>query len=177
MSEIQNPKIETDEVTRRARRIKLLLMDCDGVMTDGRIWLTPDGDEQKGFHTRDGLGIKLLHAAGIDTGVISGRTSNMVARRARDLEMTFVRQGVHDKSAVLNEILKAASITEDECAYIGDDIPDISVMQRVGLACAVADAAEEAKQVAHYVTQSAGGFGAVREVVDFILKAGGKNPR
>ena len=176
MSEIQTAKIATDEVTRRARRIKLLLMDCDGVMTDGRIWLTPDGDEQKGFHTHDGVGIKLLHAAGIDTGVISGRTSNMLTRRARDLEMTFVRQGVHDKVAVLNEILKAASITEDGCAYIGDDIPDVSVMQRVGLACAVADAAEEAKQVAHYVTQAAGGFGAVREVADLILKATRQNP-
>lgn len=177
MSEIQISKTETDEVARRARRIKLLLMDCDGVMTDGRIWLTPDGDEQKGFHARDGLGIKLLHAAGIDTGIISGRTSNMVARRARDLEMTFVRQGVHDKVAVLKEILKAASITVDECAYIGDDIPDVSVMQSVGLACAVADAAEEAKQVAHYVTRAAGGFGAVREVVDLILKAARENPR
>jgi 3-deoxy-D-manno-octulosonate 8-phosphate phosphatase (KDO 8-P phosphatase) len=171
MSEIRNPKIETEEVTRRARRIKLLLMDCDGVLTDGRIWLTPDGDEQKGFHARDGQGIKLLHAAGIGTGVISGRTSNMLARRARDLEMTFVRQGVHDKLTVLNETLKAASITEDECAYIGDDLPDVGVMQRVGLACAVADAAAEVKQAAHYVTRAAGGFGAVREVADLILKA------
>ncbi|HXI26575.1 MAG TPA: HAD hydrolase family protein [Pyrinomonadaceae bacterium] len=177
MSETRNPKIEIDEVTRRARRIKLLLMDCDGVMTDGRIWFTPDGDEQKGFHARDGLGVKLLHAAGIDTGVISGRTSNMLARRARDLEMTFVRQGIHDKVAVLNEILKAASIIEDECAYVGDDIPDVGIMQRVGLACAVADAAEEAKQVAHYVTRAAGGFGAVREVADLILKATRENPR
>lgn len=177
MSDTQTPQIETEEVTRRARRIKLLLMDCDGVMTDGRIWLTPDGDERKGFHARDGLGIKLLHEAGIDTGIISGRTSNMVARRASDLEMTFVRQGVHDKVAVLKEILKAASITEDECAYIGDDIPDVSVMQRVGLACAVADAAYEAKQAAHYVTRAAGGFGAVREVVDLILKSARENPR
>lgn len=177
MSEIQPPKIESDEVTRRARRIKLLLMDCDGVMTDGRIWLTPDGDEQKGFHTRDGFGIRLLHHAGIDTGVISGRTSNVVARRARELEMTFVRQGVHDKVAALKEILQAASTTEDECAYIGDDIPDVSVMQRVGLACAVADAAEEAKRAAHYVTRVAGGMGAVREVVDLILKAARENPR
>jgi 3-deoxy-D-manno-octulosonate 8-phosphate phosphatase (KDO 8-P phosphatase) len=177
MSEIRNSKIETDEVTRRARRIKLLLMDCDGVMTDGRIWLTPDGDEQKGFHARDGVGIKLLHTAGIDTGVISGRTSNMVTRRARELEMTFVRQDVHDKLAVLNEILKAASIAEEECAYIGDDLPDVRVMQTVGLASAVADAAEEAKQVAHYVTRAAGGFGAVREVADLILKAARENPR
>jgi 3-deoxy-D-manno-octulosonate 8-phosphate phosphatase (KDO 8-P phosphatase) len=176
MSEMQTSKIETDEVTRRARRIKLLLMDCDGVMTDGRIWLTADGDERKGFHARDGFGIKLLHEAGIDTGIISGRNSNVVTRRASELKMTFVRQGVHDKVAVLKEILEAASITEDECAYIGDDIPDVSVMQRVGLACAVADAADEAKHAAHYVTRAAGGFGAVREVVDLILKAVRENP-
>ena len=152
-------------------------MDCDGVLTDGRIWLTPEGNEQKAFHVRDGQGIKLLHAAGIDTGVISGRNSDALAKRARELEMTFIRQQAGDKIAALNDILKAASVTEIECGYIGDDIADIPVMQRVGLAIAVADAAEETKQAAHYVTRLAGGCGAVREVADLILKTARENLR
>ena len=161
----------------RLKRIKLLVMDCDGVLTDGRIWLTADGDEQKSFHVRDGLGIKLLHAAGIDTGVISGRSSGALARRARELEMAFVRQNAHDKVAALNDFLKAASVIEDECAYIGDDIVDIPVMLRVGLAVAVADAVPETKLVAQYVTHAPGGYGAVREVADLILTSTRENPR
>ena len=168
---------QSEDIIARARIIKLLLMDCDGVLTDGRIWLTADGDEQKTFHTRDGQGIKLLHAAGIDTGVISGRTSGALTRRAQELEMAFVRQHEGDKIPVLEECLKAASVTESQCAYVGDDIADIPVMQRVGLAVAVADAADEAKQAAHYITRSRGGEGAVREVADLILKAIRENSR
>ncbi len=152
-------------------------MDCDGVLTDGRIWLTADGDEQKTFHVRDGQGIKLLHSAGIDTGVISGRASGSLTRRARELEMTFVRQQAHDKIAALEECLKAASVNESQCAYVGDDIADIPVMQRVGFAVAVADAADEAQQAAHYITRTRGGEGAVREVADLILKAIRENSR
>jgi 3-deoxy-D-manno-octulosonate 8-phosphate phosphatase (KDO 8-P phosphatase) len=122
------------DITARARRIKLLLMDCDGVLTDGRLWLTSDGDEQKAFHARDGQGISLLHRAGLQTGIITGRTSSAVDRRAQDLKMSYVRQYAKDKIKALEEILAEAGATTDECAYIGDDVGDIPVMRRVGLA-------------------------------------------
>ncbi len=171
--ETPNSKLETDDVNRRAKRIKLLLMDCDGVLTDGRLWLTADGDEQKSFHARDGQGISLLQRAGLKTGIISGRKSSAVERRAQDLKMSYVRQYAKDKIKALDEILAEAGVTADECAYIGDDVADIPVMQRVALAVAVADAVEETKQAAHYVTKLNGGQGAVRETIEVILKAQG----
>ena len=167
-------KLETTEIERRARRIKLVLMDCDGVMTDGRLWLTADGDEQKAFDAHDGQGISLCHRAGLKTGIITGRKSSAVDRRAEDLKMAYVRQYAKDKVKALGEILKEAGLSEDECAYIGDDLADVSVMRRVELAVAVADAAIEAKQAAHYVTRLPGGRGAVREVCEIILKAQGR---
>ena len=167
-------KPETPDIGARAQRIKLLLMDCDGVLTDGRLWLMADSDEQKTFHARDGQGISLCHHAGLKTGIISGRTSSAVERRAQDLKMSYVRQYAKDKVKALDEILAAAGVTADECAYIGDDVADIPVMQRVALAVAVADAVPETKQAAHYVTGFKGGHGAVREVCDLVLKAQGK---
>jgi 3-deoxy-D-manno-octulosonate 8-phosphate phosphatase (KDO 8-P phosphatase) len=167
-------KPETSDIDARAKRIKLLLMDCDGVLTDGRLWLMADGDEQKAFHARDGQGISLCHHAGLKTGIISGRTSSAVERRAQDLKMSYVRQEAKDKIKALDEILTAAGVSANECAYIGDDVADIPVMQRVGLAVAVADAVPETKQAAHYVTELKGGHAAVREVCDLILKAQGK---
>ena len=133
-----------------------------------------DGDEQKTFHARDGQGISLSHHAGVKTGIISGRTSSAVERRAQDLKMSYVRQEAKDKIKALDKILAAAGVTTNECAYIGDDVADIPVMQRVALAVAVADAVPETKQAAHYVTELKGGHGAVREVCDLILKAQGK---
>src|SRR5436190_21954947 len=162
------------EIIERARRIKLLLMDCDGVLTDGRLWLTPDGDEQKTFHTRDGQGIFLFQRAGLRTGIISGRSSTAVERRAHDLKMSYVRQNAKDKIKELEEIVAEAGVTAADCAYIGDDLADIPVMRRVGFAVAVGDAAEETKHTAHYVTGRPGGQGAVREVCDLILKAQGR---
>jgi 3-deoxy-D-manno-octulosonate 8-phosphate phosphatase (KDO 8-P phosphatase) len=167
-------RLETDDVNRRAGRIKLLLMDCDGVLTDGRLWLMADGDEQKAFHARDGQGISLCHHAGLKTGIITGRTSSAVERRAQDLKMSYVRQEAKDKIKALDEILALAGVSANECAFIGDDVADIPVMQRVALAIAVADAVPETKQAAHYVTELKGGHGAVREVCDLILKAQGK---
>ena len=149
-------------------------MDCDGVLTDGRLTLLADGDEQKTFHARDGQGISLFHRAGMKTGIISGRTSSAVERRAQDLEMSYVRQNAKDKIKALNEILTEAEVSSNECAYIGDDLADIPVMNRVGLAIAVADAVAETKQAAHYVSALNGGYGAVREVTDLILKAQGR---
>jgi 3-deoxy-D-manno-octulosonate 8-phosphate phosphatase (KDO 8-P phosphatase) len=167
-------KLETSDIDARARRIKLLLMDCDGVLTDGRLWLMADGDEQKAFHARDGQGISLCHHAGLKTGIITGRTSSAVDRRAQDLEISYVRQEAKDKIKALDEILAEAGVSADECAYIGDDVADIPVMRRVGFAAAVADAVPETKQAAHYITELKGGHGAVREVCDLILKAQGK---
>ncbi|HVS82938.1 MAG TPA: HAD-IIIA family hydrolase [Pyrinomonadaceae bacterium] len=164
-------KPETSDIDARAKRIKLLLMDCDGVLTDGRLWLMAEGDEQKTFHARDGQGISLFHRAGLKTGIISGRTSSAVERRAQELKMSYVRQYAKDKIKALDEILAEAGVSANECAYIGDDVADIPVMQRVELAVAVADAVEETKQAAHYVTELNGGHGAVREVTDLILKA------
>jgi len=171
--ETRNSKLETDDLNRRAKPIKLLLMDCDGVLTDGQLELLENGDEQKTFHARDGQGISLFHRAGWKTGIISGRTSSAVERRAQDLRMAYVRQYAKDKIEALEEIMAAAGVSADECAYIGDDVADIPVMRRVGFAVAVADAVEETKQAAHYVTELKGGRGAVREVADLILKAQG----
>lgn len=169
-----NSPLHISEVERRAVRIKLLLMDCDGVLTDGRLELLENGDEQKTFHARDGQGISLFHRAGLQTGIISGRTSSAVERRAQDLEIAFVRQEARDKTSTLDEILSLAKVSVDECAYIGDDLADIPVMHRVELAVAVADAVAETRQAAHFVTEQKGGHGAVREVTELILKAQGR---
>ncbi|HEX3145830.1 MAG TPA: HAD-IIIA family hydrolase [Pyrinomonadaceae bacterium] len=170
MTPIDSNKISEDVLTR-ARRIKLLLMDCDGVLTDGRIWLIEDDDEQKGFHVRDGQGISLIHRAGLRTGIISGRKSTAVERRALDLKITYVHQFSKDKIKALDEIIGAAGVSPEECAFVGDDLADIPPMRHVGLAVAVADAVEETKRAAHYVTDMKGGRGAVREVCELILKS------
>ena len=161
------------DVQERAARIKLLLMDCDGVLTDGRIWLFENGEEQKGFHTRDGLGIDLLHRAGLRSGIISGRTSSAVETRARTLGMSFVVQGHKNKVQAFNDLLAQAGVTDAEVSYIGDDLNDIPLLLQSGLGVAVADAADETREHAHYVTKATGGFGAVREVIEVILKSQG----
>jgi 3-deoxy-D-manno-octulosonate 8-phosphate phosphatase (KDO 8-P phosphatase) len=166
--------MEGTEIEKRAARVRLLLMDCDGVLTDGRITLLPDGDEQKSFHTRDGHGLVLLHRAGLRSGIISGRSSSAVERRARDLGIAYVRQGTLNKIVEFEEVLAAAGVEAGEAAFIGDDVTDIPLMQRVEFAVAVADATEETRAAAHYVTQAVGGFGAVREVAELILKAQGR---
>lgn len=162
------------DVSRRAARIKLLLMDCDGVLTDGRITLVGESDEQKSFHTRDGHGLVLLHRAGLRSGIISGRTSVVVERRARELGISYLHQGSWDKTKEFGQLLAEAGLSDTEVAYMGDDVVDIPLMQRAGLAVAVADAGEETRAAAHYVTQLPGGHGAVREVAELILKAQGR---
>jgi 3-deoxy-D-manno-octulosonate 8-phosphate phosphatase (KDO 8-P phosphatase) len=166
--------MEPSEINRRAARIKLLLMDCDGVLTDGRIWLFENGEEQKGFHTRDGLGIELMHRAGLRSGIISGRTSSAVERRAKGLEMSFIWQGCEDKQKVFADTLVQAGLTNVEVAFVGDDLNDIPLMVQSGLGVAVADAVVEARERAHYVTNAVGGQGAIREVIELILKAQGR---
>jgi 3-deoxy-D-manno-octulosonate 8-phosphate phosphatase (KDO 8-P phosphatase) len=162
------------QIHERAARIKLLLMDCDGVLTDGRIWLFENGEEQKGFHTHDGLGIELLHRAGLKSGIISGRTSSAVERRAQALGMTFIWQGCEEKQKTFAYTLAQAGVMNSEVAYIGDDLNDIPLMMQSGLGVAVADAALETREHAHYVTMKNGGQGAVREVIELILKAQGR---
>jgi len=161
-------------IERRASRIKLLLMDCDGVLTDGRLWLTEGGDEQKSFNTHDGLGLSLLHRAGLKSGIISGRSSSAVVRRADQLGIEFVRQGNPDKIEAFEEVMRLAGVDENEVAFVGDDLTDIPIMQRSEFAVAVADAVEETRSVAHYVTRAQGGRGAVREVIEIILKSQGR---
>ena len=158
-------------IQRRASQVKLLLMDCDGVLTDGRIWILESGEDQKAFNTRDGLGLDLLHRAGLRSGIISGRSSSAVERRSQALGMSFVRQGCENKLQAFTEILAEAELTSNEVAFIGDDLNDIPLMRRSELAVAVADASEEAKHHAHLVTKASGGSGAVRETVELILKA------
>lgn len=162
---------DSSSVQERASNIKLLLMDCDGVLTDGRIWILDEGEDQKAFNTKDGLGMEVLHRAGIRSGIISGRKSSAVERRARALGVTFIHLGCNDKLKVFEETLSTAGVTSEQVAYIGDDLSDLPVMSRCGLAIAVADASSETISKAHYVTKAAGGNGAVREVIELILKA------
>lgn len=162
------------ELERKFARIRLLLMDCDGVLTDGRITLIGTDDENKTFHTRDGHGLVLLHRAGLRSGIITGNRSTAVERRAQDLKMDFVRQGAWDKLAAYKELLAEAQVEESEIAFIGDDVTDAPIMLRVGCAIAVHDAVEEVRAIAHFTTRAAGGFGAVREVCEIILRTQGR---
>ncbi|MFZ0882932.1 MAG: HAD hydrolase family protein [Candidatus Acidiferrales bacterium] len=165
-------------VLRRAKPIKVLLMDVDGTMTPGYVCLQtfPDGSvaEMKMFHAHDGAGIKLASIMGIRTGLITGRDSPATARRARESSMEFVIQGQPKKLESYKAILTRAGVTDEEVAYVGDDLPDLPILQRVGLGVAVANAVVEVKRAAHYVTVAKGGKGAIREVVELILKAQGR---
>ena len=149
-------------------------MDCDGVLTDGRIWILENGEDQKAFHTRDGLGIDLLHRAGLMSGIISGRISSALERRAQSLGVSYLWQGRADKRQAFADTLAQAQVTNEQVAFVGDDLTDLPLMVQSGLAIAVADAVAEVKAHAHYVTKAHGGFGAVREVVELILKAQGR---
>jgi 3-deoxy-D-manno-octulosonate 8-phosphate phosphatase (KDO 8-P phosphatase) len=165
---------ERDEVESRAVRVRLLLLDCDGVLTDGRITPVEGGEELKSFHTRDGHGLVMLHRAGLRSGIISGRKSRLVELRAADLGISFVRQGALNKVEAFESLLSEANVEASHAAYVGDDVVDIPLMRRCALAVAVADATEDTRAAAHYVTRLPGGFGAVREVCELILKAQGR---
>jgi len=158
-------------IDQRASRIKLLLMDCDGVLTDGRLMLLENGDEQKLFNVRDGQGLVLLRRMGVQTGIISGRRSSFVDLRARELAINYLRQGSGDKVKDFDELLAESGLEASAVAFVGDDLGDIPLLRRAGLAVAVADAVAEVRAVAHYVTQLPGGHGAVREAIELILKA------
>jgi 3-deoxy-D-manno-octulosonate 8-phosphate phosphatase (KDO 8-P phosphatase) len=155
----------------RARRVRLLVLDVDGVLTDGRLYFGPSGEALKAFHVRDGAGLVAVQRAGIAVAIISGRSSEAVARRAEELQIRHVRQGVHDKARELQALLAHLNIVADQSACVGDDTPDLPMMKLAGLAVAVADAAPEVTSAAHWVTTCKGGRGAVREVCDLLLHA------
>lgn len=159
------------DVVERARRIKLLIMDCDGVLTDGRLYFGPTGEEVKVFHARDGQGLVSWHAAGFRSGIISGRNSSIVETRAKPLGVEFVLQGRANKVSAFRELIGAAAVSAEEAAFIGDDTPDAEVFPHVGLAVAVADAHAAVKAAAQYITTLNGGRGAVRELIDLLLEA------
>ena len=158
-------------VTERAKRIKLLIMDCDGVLTDGRLYFSAAGEELKVFHTRDGQGIVEWHNVGNKSGIISGRDSQIVELRAKQLGIEFILQGRKDKVSALNEMILAAGVLREETAFIGDDTPDAEAFPFVGLAVAVNDAHAATKAAAHHITKLDGGRGAVREVIDLLIDA------
>ena len=152
-------------------KIKLLLMDVDGVLTDGGLYYSENGDEMKKFHVRDGLGIKLVQQAGIAVGFVTGMKSSLVARRAKTLGIEEVVQGCTVKEPVVDALIARMGLSWEEVAYIGDDLIDVGVMRQAGFAAAVADAAEATRHAAHHVTSLPGGRGAVREVCDLLLHA------
>lgn len=158
----------------RAGKIRLLLFDVDGVMTDGAILLHADGSESKRFDIRDGTALVLAQRAGLITGLLSARQSPATTERARQLRIPIVRQGAPVKADAFEEILREAGVAADEAAYMGDDLLDLPVLGRVGFAAAPADAAPEVRSRVHWVSRSRGGCGAVRELVELILKAQGR---
>jgi 3-deoxy-D-manno-octulosonate 8-phosphate phosphatase (KDO 8-P phosphatase) len=166
--------LATPDWKKRALKIRLVLLDVDGVLTDGRITYAGGGEEIKSFDVKDGQGIKLLQEAGIGVGILSSRKSLAVTRRARELGIRTVCQGAKDKGAELRALARREKVSASEIAFLGDDFPDLQVFRRVGLAAAPADGAAEARRAAHFVTRAPGGRGAVREAAEAILKAQGK---
>ena len=164
----------TDEIIEKAKRIKVLVVDIDGVMTDGRIIYSGYGDELRFFDVQDGFGITLLNRAGIKTVIITAGKSKIVKHRARDLKVSKTYHGFMDKIDAFNNLLKHFNVTPEEVCFIGDDLIDIPILKRVGFAVAVSNAVDEAKKLAHYITANKGGRGAVREICDLILKSQGK---
>ncbi len=159
---------------RRLAAVRLLALDVDGVLTDGRLFFTAQGDEAKAFNIQDGLGIKLLRRAGVEVALITGRTSPLTARRAADLQLTYLVQGREDKKEALAELLQTLGLQFSEVAYVGDDLPDLGAIESVGVGITVANAHWAVRERAHHVTRHAGGDGAVREVCDLILHARGQ---
>lgn len=163
----------SEDTIRRAGRIRLLLLDVDGVLTNGTIYLDNEGIESKGFNIKDGLGLNLLKRSGIQVGIITGRHSAVVAHRARELGIGLVIQGCRDKLIAGQEIAQGEGLEMDQIAFAGDDLIDLKLLLAVGLGFSVADGAAEVREAVHHVTNSPGGHGAVREMCELILKAQG----
>ena len=164
-----------EQVTQRARRVRLAIFDVDGVMTDGTLYFGPRGEALKAFNILDGNGIKLLQKAGIGTAIISGRKSAAVSARARELAIAHVIQGTgEEKIPAFEKLLKKVGLAADACSFMGDDVQDLAIMARCGFAVAVANAMDEVKSKAHYVTRAHGGRGAIREFTELVLRAQGR---
>ena len=157
----------------RAKKIRLLAFDVDGVLTDGRIYISDKGEECKAYNIRDGLGMKLLQKCGIKLALISGRTSRSVEARAQDIGVALLYQGVDDKVAVLEALMQELDLRAEQCGFMGDDLVDLPAMRCAGFSLSVADAPALVRERAHYVTRSTGGHGAVREACEFIMQAQG----
>jgi 3-deoxy-D-manno-octulosonate 8-phosphate phosphatase (KDO 8-P phosphatase) len=162
------------EIKDRASKIKMIIMDVDGTLTDGSLLILPDGEELKSYHVRDGLGVLLAQLAGLEVGIITGKTSKCLEIRAEKLRIAEIYQGILDKKRVFAEILEKKKLSPDEVAYIGDDLGDLEVIKSVGLSAAVADAHPEVKKHSHFLCSIPGGKGAVREFIEFILESQGK---
>lgn len=162
-----------NDITKRAKKIKLVIFDVDGVLTDGRLIIGDDGLEYKCFNTQDGLGMKLLKASGVEMAIITGRTSNVVTKRAESTGVMHFYQGVDDKLLAFEDLLEKSRLSPEACAFMGDDVVDLPPMRRAGLALTVPDAHDLVKQHAHYITQHDAGRGAVREACELIMRAQG----
>lgn len=161
------------DILEKAKKIKLVVFDVDGVLTNGQIIIGDDGEEYKAFHSRDGHGMKLLQFTGVEIAIITGRTSRTVEHRMQSLGIKYVFQGQRIKLPVFEKLIKELKLSPDECAYVGDDWVDLSIMSRVGLAIAVQDADPVVKKHAHFITSSNGGHGAAREVCELIMEGQG----
>ena len=164
---------KTLSAEQRAARVRLMVLDVDGVLTDGRLYYGPQGEAMKVFDVRDGHGIKMLISNGVEVALLSARSSDIVAARARELGISRVLQGRSDKAGALATLLGEEAIANDECGYMGDDLPDLPAMQSAGFAVTVADACDAAKSAAHWITPQPGGRGAVRALAEFVLVAKG----
>ncbi|RJG02336.1 KdsC family phosphatase [Noviherbaspirillum sedimenti] len=162
-----------NQANERAARVRLMIFDVDGILTDGSLHYGPEGEVIKTFNVLDGHGIKLLQQSGVATAIISARQSALVARRASDLGIVHVHQGVHDKRAAFEQLLDKTGITPEACGFIGDDVIDLPILLRVGFAASVPNGHPEVQSRVHYLTRAAGGAGAARELCDFILRAQG----
>lgn len=165
--------INNNDLNRRLQNIKLLILDVDGVMTDGGLAIGDDGREYKTFHSHDGLGMKLLKASGVSLAIITGRTSNAVKKRAESTGVAHLYQGAEDKLEAFQDLMKSSGLQAAQCAFMGDDVVDLPPMLKCGLAIAVPDSPPLLLERAHYVTRKAGGRGAVREVCELIMQAQG----
>lgn len=162
------------DAVAKASRVRLMIFDVDGILTDGSLHYGPDGEAIKTFNVLDGHGIKLLQQSGVATAIISARKSDIVARRAADLGIRHLHQGVHDKRTAFEELLAHTGVNAQDCGFIGDDVIDLPILLRTGFAASVPNAHPEVRARVHYVTQASGGRGAARELCDFILRAQGK---
>ncbi|MBU1666049.1 MAG: HAD family hydrolase [Gammaproteobacteria bacterium] len=161
------------DIEERARAVRMIVFDVDGVLTDGSLYFGDDGQEYKAFNSRDGHGIKMLRASGVETGIITGRTSQVVLFRARNLGIVHLFQGADDKLEAFGKLLASVNLTPEQIAYMGDDVVDLPVLRRCGLAISVPDAPDEVKARSHYVTRAGAGHGAAREACEMIMRAQG----